>query len=258
MDNMKIYNGHRAVPQEALKPINAGRLKGMSDINPMFRIKSLTEDFGVCGIGWYYTVDKQWIEPCGNESVAFVNISLYIKVDGEWSKPIFGTGGSKIISMERSGAYVSDEAFKMATTDAISVACKQLGYAADVYWSKDRTKYNLHDNADAQSEQNQSYQNSNPQKSASNPQKSSSNPQNDAVANQQMIDSVDRNLIPEANAKVTQAQLDTIKSEMQRTGINMHTILTFAKAKSLEEINQATAVAIINNFARTPNAGERK
>lgn len=78
------------------------------------------------------------------------------------------------------------------------------------------------------------------------------------VANQQMIDRVDRNLIPEANAKVTQTQLDTIKSEMQRTGINMHTILTFAKAKSLEEINQATAVAIINNFAKTPNAGERK
>lgn len=250
MDNMKIYNGHRAVPQEALKPINAGRLKGMSDINPMFRIKSLTEDFGVCGIGWYYTVDKQWIEPCGNESVAFVNISLYIKVDGEWSKPIFGTGGSKIISMERSGAYVSDEAYKMATTDAISVACKQLGYAADVYWSKDRTKYNLHDNADTQNEQNQSYQNSNPKKSAPNPQ-------NEAVANQQMIDSVDRNLIPEANAKVTQAQLDTIKSEMQRTGINMHTLLTFAKAKSIEEISQTTAVAIINNFARTPSIGDK-
>ena len=251
MDNMQIYNGHRAVPQEALKPINAGRLKGMSDINPMFRIKSLTGDFGVCGIGWYYTVDKQWIEPCGNESIAFVNISLYIKVDGEWSKPIFGTGGSKIISMERSGAYVSDEAYKMATTDAISVACKQLGYAADVYWSKDRTKYNLHDNADTQNEQNQSYQNSNPKKSAPNPQ-------NEAVANQQMIDSVDRNLIPEANAKVTQAQLDTIKSEMQRTGINMHTLLTFAKANSIEEISQTTAVAIINNFARTPSIGDKK
>ena len=90
----------------------------------------------------------------------------------------------------------------------------------------------------------------------SNPQKS--NPQNEAVANQQMIDSVDKNLIPEANGKVTQAQLDTIKSEMQRTGINMHTLLTFAKAKSIEEISQTTAVAIINNFARTPSVGDKK
>ena len=29
----------------------------------------------------------------------------------------------------------------MATTDAISVACKSLGMGADVYWDKDRTKY---------------------------------------------------------------------------------------------------------------------
>lgn len=85
-----------------------------------------------------------------------------------------------------------------------------------------------------------------------------STPQNDAVANQQMIDSVDKNLIPEVNAKVTQAQLDTIKAEMQRTGINMHTLLTFAKAKSIEEISQTTAVAIINNFARTPSIGDKK
>ena len=30
----------------------------------------------------------------------------------------------------------------MAETDALSVACKKLGMAADIYWSSDRTKYN--------------------------------------------------------------------------------------------------------------------
>ena len=29
----------------------------------------------------------------------------------------------------------------MATTDAISVACKQLGIGADIYFANDRTKY---------------------------------------------------------------------------------------------------------------------
>lgn len=29
----------------------------------------------------------------------------------------------------------------MATTDAISVACKQLGFGADIYWGADRSKY---------------------------------------------------------------------------------------------------------------------
>ena len=138
---MTLYEAVRRVPEEAKKTISAGRLKGMTDINPMWRIKALTEQFGVCGIGWYFECTKQWIEEVGEERVACVNINLYIKVDGEWSKPIFGTGGSKLSTHEKSGVYVSDECYKMATTDAISVACKSLGMGADVYWDKDRTKY---------------------------------------------------------------------------------------------------------------------
>ena len=61
-DNLKIYNAVRAVPKEALKPIQAGRLKGMSDINPMWRIKALTEQFGVCGFGWYIEEVERWKE----------------------------------------------------------------------------------------------------------------------------------------------------------------------------------------------------
>lgn len=141
MNNLEIYEKIRQVPEEAKKTINAGRLKGMTDINPMWRIKVLTEQFGVCGFGWYFETTKQWIEEVDNERVACVNINLYIKMDGEWSKPIFGTGGSKLSTVERSGVYVSDECYKMATTDAISVACKSLGMGADVYWNKDRTKY---------------------------------------------------------------------------------------------------------------------
>ena len=101
----------------------------------------LTSLFGPCGIGWYYTVDRQWLEPCGEEVSAFCDISLYIKVDGEWSKPIQGVGGSMFAAKEKNGVYVSDEAYKMALTDAISVACKALGFAADVYWNTDSTKY---------------------------------------------------------------------------------------------------------------------
>ena len=143
MDNMTIYNKVRAVPQEAIKPILGGRLKGMSDINPMWRFKTLTETFGICGIGWKYEVTKQWVEEGGNNEIAaFVNIDLYVKYEGEWSSAIPGTGGSMFVSKEKNGPYTNDECFKMALTDAISVACKALGIGADVYWNKDKTKYN--------------------------------------------------------------------------------------------------------------------
>lgn len=149
MGNLDLYEKVRSVPQNAQKPINGGRLKGKTDINPMWRIKALTEQFGMCGIGWYYNVTKQWVEECGEEVCAFVNIELFVKVDGEWSKPIFGTGGNKLIEKESKGLYVSDECFKMATTDAISVACKQLGFGADIYWTDDRSKYEKPDEPSA-------------------------------------------------------------------------------------------------------------
>lgn len=143
-NNLSLYERARSVPQEAIKPIQAGRLKGKSDINPMWRIKKLTEEFGPCGFGWKYDILRMWLEPGANGEVsAFVHISLYVKMDGEWSEAIQGVGGSAFISNERNGAYTNDECYKMALTDAISVACKSLGFAADVYFSADRTKYDI-------------------------------------------------------------------------------------------------------------------
>lgn len=148
MENLDLYEKVRSVPDSAKKTIKGGRTSGMTDINPMWRIKVLTEQFGPCGIGWYYIPTRKWLETSGNEIAAFVDIDLYIKVDGEWSKPIPGNGGSMFASKEKSGIYVSDECYKMATTDAISVACKQLGIGADVYWDSDQTKYNKQNNPD--------------------------------------------------------------------------------------------------------------
>lgn len=140
--NLRIYEKVRVVPDAAQKQIAGGRLKGMTDINPMWRIKTLTETFGPCGFGWKYVITGQRIEIGANgESAAFVDINLYIKDDNEWSEPIPGTGGSMFVANERNGMYTSDECFKMALTDALSVACKALGFGADVYWQKDRSKY---------------------------------------------------------------------------------------------------------------------
>lgn len=142
MENMKIYESVRTPPENALRPIQAGRLKGKTDINPMWRIKVLTEQFGPCGIGWKYDILKKWLEPGANgEIAAFVDINLFVKVDGEWSDAIPGNGGAMYVVKENKGLYTDDEAFKKALTDAISVSCKALGIGADVYWEQDSTKY---------------------------------------------------------------------------------------------------------------------
>ena len=130
MENMEIYNKISGVPENAKKKIQGGRLKGMTDIKPMWRIEKLTELF-----------------------------DLYYKLNGEWSEPIQGTGGSSFISNEKNGLYTSDECFKMAYTDALSVACKSLGMGADVYWGD--SKYAKNDNKDENQNERQVTENTN-------------------------------------------------------------------------------------------------
>jgi hypothetical protein len=143
--NMKFYDQFRAVPNEAKKPINDGRLRGKTDINPVWRIKRLTEIFGPMGFGWKVEIVRKWLEQGDPDTVAaFVDLNLYVKdpETGQWSEAIPGTGGSTFRRKESNGKnYIDDDAYKKAQTDALSVAAKYLGVAADVYFEQDRTKY---------------------------------------------------------------------------------------------------------------------
>ena len=102
MDNLELYNKLRTPPKEALREIAAGRLKGKTDINPMWRIKALTETFGPCGIGWKYVVRDKRLETTEvGETAAFVDIELFYKWEGEWSEAIPGTGGNMFVAKEK-------------------------------------------------------------------------------------------------------------------------------------------------------------
>ena len=146
MDKTKIWNSLKTPPKTALKIIAAGRLKGKSDISPQWRYQALTEQFGPCGTGWKYTIDKLWPEPGhGGEIFAFANISFYWSAGEGWSDPIPATGGSVLIQSEKNGMHNNDEAYKMAVTDALGTAMKMIGVAADVYLGMCDTKYNQPD-----------------------------------------------------------------------------------------------------------------
>lgn len=143
MEKLAIYNKFKEVPEDAQKGFDNGKFKG-TDINTMWRIRCLTEEFGPCGLGWYFDIIRTWVEEtkATGEQFAFAEIKLYIKADGDWSKGISGTGGNKLCALKKDGSYTtSDEAFKMAITDAFGVACRSLGIGADIYWANDRTKY---------------------------------------------------------------------------------------------------------------------
>ena len=139
-ENMKIWNQCAKPPASALKQISGGRLKGMTDINPQWRIEIMTEMFGACGFGWGYTIDKLWREDGSDGQImAFALVTVWYESK---EQTVTGIGGSMLVSNEKSGPYTSDEGYKMAVTDALSVALKMLGVGADIYAGRwDGSKY---------------------------------------------------------------------------------------------------------------------
>ena len=142
-DNLKIWNAVKQPPPDALKEIKGGRLSGKTDISPQWRYQVMTEQFGICGVGWKYIIARTWTEAAPEGQVmAFAEIHLFVRDGEEWSDAIPSTGGSFLVEKETKGLHANDEGYKMAITDALGTAMKMLGVAADVYRGKwDGAKY---------------------------------------------------------------------------------------------------------------------
>ena len=139
----EIYGRLATPPADAIKKIDGGKLKGMSDINPQWRYEALTNEFGACGYGWKVEIVNTFTEavPATQELMIFVQVNLYIKDGDAWSEPIPGFGGDFLIVKDKNGIHGNDEGYKMAVTDAIGTAAKMIGVAADVYRGRMDSKY---------------------------------------------------------------------------------------------------------------------
>ena len=143
-DNLHIYRQVSSVPEDAQKPFESSWGKKLTEINGMWRIQKLTELFGPCGEGWFTEVTRQErVNFPNGEVCVFTDINLYLKdtKTGRWSKPIRGTGGNRLVLKNADGLFIDDEAYKKAYTDALGIACKALGFGADIYWGRNDSKY---------------------------------------------------------------------------------------------------------------------
>lgn len=145
MRAIDIYKSLSQPPATALRQIIAGNLKGKTDINPQWRYEAMTEKFGLVGIGWKYEIQKLWTENgAKGEVMAFAQVAVFVRNTDtkEWSDPIVGIGGSKLVNAFSAGLQSNDEGYKMAVTDAFSTSLKMLGVAADIYAGRwDGSKY---------------------------------------------------------------------------------------------------------------------
>lgn len=134
-DNTVIWNSWASTEPQYLKSFKkTGGFSGLS-IDPVYRIRSLTERFGPCGIGWGFVQEDQWSDGGSGAYVVYVRGHLWYMHEGERVQTMSHTGGT---ICDRA----PDEAYKMAETDALGKCCLDLGMAADVYMGvHDSDKY---------------------------------------------------------------------------------------------------------------------
>ena len=142
-NNLSVWNKVSQAPSHFLKEIKFGYLKGKSDISPQWRLMAMTQAYGQVGHGWTYRIVRLWSEAAADGNVmAFSEVAVKTKVDGEWGEEFWGIGGSTIVDKNKNGIQANDEGYKKATTDALGVAFKAVGVAADVYLGNfDGSKY---------------------------------------------------------------------------------------------------------------------
>jgi len=119
----------------------AGGFSG-TDINPTYRMAVMTEEFGPCGLGWGWNIEDRWSEQFGDRCYAFVQCSIWYKLD-YGSEEVICTTGSQIGGTEY--GRTPDEAYKMAVTDAIGKCMTSLGLSADIYMQQYDSKYQRED-----------------------------------------------------------------------------------------------------------------
>ncbi|KJX74313.1 hypothetical protein WH42_00450, partial [Acinetobacter baumannii] len=131
-DNLHIWNAVKQTPTNFLKKIEFGYLKGKSDINPQWRLMAMTQAFGPVGHGWTYRHVRLWSETAPDGTImAFAEVAVKTKIDGVWGEEFFGNGGSAIVEVQKGKLVAIDEGYKKAVTDALGVAFKAIGVAAD-------------------------------------------------------------------------------------------------------------------------------
>ncbi|NNP72098.1 hypothetical protein A7P53_06420 [Acinetobacter defluvii] len=215
--NLKIWNDVKQTPTNFLKKIEFGYLKGKSDINPQWRLMAMTQAFGPVGHGWTYRIVRTWSETAPSGSVmCFAEVAVKTKFEGAWGEEFSGVGGSEIVELAKGQLKANDEGYKKAVTDALGVAFKAIGVAADVYLGNyDGSKYLYeYDHAYQEGQVPAQPQNSNPQQQPVQQQK----PKDTRTQEQLYNDAL--NAIKDApDTKILNAAMKKFKGTLYEAGI---------------------------------------
>lgn len=139
--NLRIWDRlSQTDPRHTKRFQRSGGFSGTA-VKPIWTILRMTEVFGPCGSGWGMEKPEFTTQPGADEHLVFCTVAVWYVLDGQRGV-VYGVGGDKYVISQKSGLRASDEAYKMAYTDAIGNAIKFVGVAADIHMGRfDDNKY---------------------------------------------------------------------------------------------------------------------
>ena len=136
-DNLRLWRLTETTDPDKVKPVTIGG-RSFTSIDSYYQIKRATEVFGPLGQGWGWELDESVVEVDGAEGrVNFAKCKLTL-----WYVPPGSKNGKTRVScgpvvgmnqLVSNKGRPDDEAFKKATTDAVTKALSYLGFSADVF-----------------------------------------------------------------------------------------------------------------------------
>lgn len=133
MSNRDFWDRVKKTDPSRVKPITGKQYKGNSP-QPYYLVERMTEEFGMCGIGWGLEILSERMERLTDTDVLHVAvIELWYMHDGKRGS-IQQVGQTKAAYMTSKGSVMIDEdAPKKSVTDAMTKCMSYLGFSGDIF-----------------------------------------------------------------------------------------------------------------------------
>ena len=132
-ENMEFWQSVKKTDPKRVKPITGKPYQGNSP-QPYYLVERMTEQFGMCGIGWGINIISERMERLTETDVLHIAVIelWYIHCDKRGS--ISQIGQTKACYLTNANKMMIDEdAPKKSVTDAMTKCMSYLGFAGDIF-----------------------------------------------------------------------------------------------------------------------------
>lgn len=141
-NNKEFWERVKKTDPKRVKAITGKQYKGNSP-QPYYLVERMTDEFGMCGIGWGLNILNERMERLTETDVLHVAVvELWYVLDGKQGS-ITQIGQTKAAYKTKDGGMLVDEdAPKKSITDAMTKCMSYLGFAGDIFSGQwDDSKY---------------------------------------------------------------------------------------------------------------------